>query len=244
MMSNTSKPVTIALLGYKSVPWIDFAVAGIAKAKNRTKYKLMVVGNDPTDEVANSGRLTHIFRNPDPAEYYINRVYRAWNYAVKEAQTDLVVLLNSDMRVSDGWLDALVEAYGKDEDYVLPCSLLVESGRIESAMPEHVKNFGTTPDNFQYANWESHATYMRHRSDTLKNISLTKQGNSEPGRLFMPVLLNRDAFLAVNGYPEGNVNGVSGDRVLFNRLWEIGYNHVTALGSVVYHVQEGEMRDN
>lgn len=241
-MSSTSKPITVALLGYKSVQWIDFAVAGIAKAKNRTKYKLMVVGNDPTDEVVNSGRLTHIFRNPDPAEYYINRVYRAWNYAVRETQTDLVVLLNSDMRVSDGWLDALVDAYGKDEDKVLPCSLLVEGGRIESAMPEYVRNFGTTPGNFRENEWIGYASYLKFLA-TPSAVPDHTVVTTEPGRLFMPVLLNRDAFLAVNGYPEGNVNGISGDRILFNRLWELGYNHVTTLGSVVYHVQEGEMRD-
>jgi hypothetical protein len=221
--------VTVAMLVYRDPAWLDFALEGLGRARNRTPYRTMVVGNDAETDVVATGRLDLDFRNLDPNEHYLSRVYRAWNAAVSAAETDRVVLMNSDMYVSDWWLDDLVAMADADPKY-LPCSLLVESGRIRSAMPEHVRNLGTTPATFDRATWRRHATLIRCR------------GAREPGRLYMPVLLDRSAFLAAGGYPEGNVGGESGDAYAFRRLAANGYRHMTAMGSIVYHVQEGEMR--
>ena len=221
--------VTVVMLAYKSPAWMRFALEGLANARNATPYRVMVVGNDASDEVRNTGRLDVDFRNKNPDEYYINRVYRAWNYGVKMADTDLVVLINSDMYVSNFWLDELVKACQMHER-IIPCSLLVESGRIDSAMPEHVRDFGYSPLGFDRDGWSKHALNVR------------QPYRYEPGRLFMPALFERRDFLRWGGYPEGNVDGVSGDRFMFDRCIERGYKHYTCLGSVVYHVQEGEMR--
>ncbi len=221
--------VTVAMLAYKSVAWIDYALEGLRGAKNITSFKTLVVGCDPEEAAVDSGLLDYTFRSANPGEYYINRVYRAWNAAVQRADTPYVVLMNSDMYVSDFWLDSLMLTL-KYHDKCVPCSLLVESGRIKSAMPEHVKYFGVTPEAFDRQAWHRHAESIR------------SMGNEEHGRLFMPALFHRCEFLDLGGYPPGNPDGVSGDRVLFNKYEKAGFTHLTSLGSVVYHVQEGEMR--
>jgi len=232
----TYPSVTIAMLIYRSQQWLSFALGGLAWARNRTPYRVMVVGNDAEPRVMATGRVDIDHRNADPTEHYLSRVYRAWNAAVAAAETDWVVMINSDMYVSDYWLDALVhEKIWKPKS--LPCSLLVESGRIPSAMPEYVRNLGTTIDWFDREAWRRHAGSLRLRGD----------GKREPGRLFMPVLVDRQEFADIGGYPSGNVltpNGcvVSGDRILFDKYAAAGYEWVTCLDSVVYHVQEGEMR--
>lgn len=233
--------VTVAALIYRSPEWLAFALEGLAWSRNRTPYRTMIVGNDAEPQVVATGRLDVDFRNPDPAEYYLNRVYRAWNEAVRCAETDWVVLINSDMMVSDWWLDELVEAKLSDPK-TLPCSLLVESGRIPSAMPEYVRDFGTTVDGFDRDGWREHAAFLHERGN----------GQTEPGRLFMPVLVDREEFASVGQYPIGNVirpkdhgkDGeiVSGDMDLFQRYQAAGFKWVTCLGSVVSHTQEGEMR--
>ncbi len=58
----------------------------------------------------------------------------------------------------------------------------------------------------------------------------------------MPCVLHRESFLRCGGYPEGNVEGVSGDAYLFNKMANAGFQHVTCFDSLVYHMQEGEMR--
>ena len=56
----------------------------------------------------------------------------------------------------------------------------------------------------------------------------------------MPILVDRQEFFDVGGYPECNPPGTTGDKDLIRRYAEAGYKHVTALGSVIYHVQCGE----
>ena len=222
--------VTVAMLIYRSPAWLSFALEGLSWARNRTPYRTMVVGNDAEPQVMDTGRVDVDHRNDDPGEYYLNRVYRAWNRAVESAETDWVALISSDMYVSDYWLDSLVQRKIADQR-TLPNPLFVESGRIPSAMPEYVRDFGTTVDGFNRDDWQRHAQFLRLRNE----------GKCEPGRLFSP-LVDRREFADIGGYPPGNVNGVSGDRILFDKYAAAGYKWVTCLDSVVYHTQEGELR--
>ena len=217
------------MLVYRDPSWLAFALEGLAWSRNETPYRIFVLGNDAEPSVVSTGRLDSEIRSNTAGEHYLKSVYRAWNACVQQAQTELVCLMNSDMAVSDYWLDELVGAYQSDYK-ILPCSLLVESGRIPSAMPEYVRNFGLTREEFDADGWKAHADGIR------------KRGETEPGRLYMPCLFERSTFMRLGGYPEGNPEGTTGDKDLFSRFASDGYRHLTALGSVVYHVQEGEMR--
>jgi hypothetical protein len=141
--------------------------------------------------------------------------------------------MNSDMFVSDYWLDFLLDTY--TDHKCIPCSLLVESGRIGSGMPEYVRNLGMHPHMFDVKAWET-------LSKDLRLMHTLRGDHTEPGRLFMPAMFDKKVFLEMGGYPEGNVNGVPGDQILFNKYKSAGYEHLTVKSSVVYHVQEGEMR--
>lgn len=231
---DSSAEVTLVVLVYRSLNWLGWCMAGVEHSVNSTRYRWLVVANDATDEVISGLQYAEFdwidHRNPNPNEHYIARVYRAWNRGVREALTRRVVMLNSDMFPADGWLDALQREKNLAPQTV-PTSLLVESGRLESAMPEHVRNFGMTPETFDAGGFLDHAKKIRRPHLT------------EPGRLYMPILVNRQEFFDVGGYPCGNPPGTTGDKDLIRRYRAIGFEHVTALGSVVYHVQEGEMSD-
>ncbi len=220
-------PVTVVVLTYKSVEWLKFCLEGLYMARNYAPFRVLVVGCDANEEVVNSGRLDVDYRSEDPNEYYINRVYKAWNRGVQKALTKDVVLINSDMYVSDYWLDELLAMRDRYKG-ILPTSLLVESGRIQSAFPDYVRDFGMTPENFDRKGWRAHAKALRKPELIIA------------GGLFMPVLVNKNTFIP---YPPGNVGGMSGDRYMFNKMRDMqGLAHVTCMGSIVYHVQEGEMR--
>ncbi len=229
---ETDAEVTLVVLVYRSLKWLDFVMEGVERSKNDTRYRWLVVANDATEEVSRDPRIDVDFRNDNPDEFYINRVYRAWNEGVLNAPTSLVVMLNSDMWPADYWLDELIYAKflkGIIESHgVVSTSLLVESGRIPSAMPEYVKDFGQNPDEFDKDGFRDHA----------KTICCPKE--TMPGQLYMPILVDRQEFMDVGGYPEGNPPGTTGDKDLIRRYTEAGFQHVTAMGSVVYHVQCGE----
>jgi len=224
---KTNASVTLVVLVYRSLKWLTWCMEGVDSSRNETRYRWLVVANDATEEVKNDPRIDIEWDNDDPGEFYINRIYRAWSEGVLNAPTNLVCMLNSDMYGSDYWLDELVymkKTYPK----TVPTSLLVESGRLTSAMPECAQNFGRNPDEFKERGFRARAYAIR------------RAHKKEPGRLFMPILVDRQEFMDVGGYPEGNPPGTTGDKDLIRRYKEAGFEHVTALGSVVYHVQTGE----
>ena len=228
-MSIEIENVTLGILVYKSQDWLGYVLDGIREAKNLTPSKTLVVANDPYPEIESDERVDYVFKNNDPDEYYINRVYRAWNKVVELSDTEWVCLLNSDMYVSDYWLDELVDC--AKAGGTLPTSMLVESGVIPSRYPDYVRNFGVTTSTFDKDGWAAHAREKRRGME------------HGVGQLYMPVLFRKSDFMRVGGYPCGNPGGVSGDRVLFKKFDEIGLRHTVCYGSIVYHVQEGEMRD-
>lgn len=221
--------VTLVVLVYRSLKWLDWCMQGVDSSRQETRYRWCVVSNDGTWEVRIDPRVTVDWLNADRDEPYINRVYRAWNEGVLNSPTQHCILLNSDMFCSDGAIDELV---ARKEQYqtVLPCGLLVENGRIPSGMPEYVQDFGTNPEDFQ-------RDAFLLRAETLRQTTRV-----EPGRLYQPVLFDRQEFLDLGGYPEGNIGGVSGDKILFDKYVAAGFGWLTCKGSVWYHAQEGETR--
>ena len=219
-------PVTVSFLTYQKPEWMAMTLEGLAYAKSRTPFRIQVVGLDATEEVRATGRLDVDYRTPaGSALTRLGRIYKAWNVAVESSPDGLVALLNDDMVVSDYWLDELV-----DTMYTEPCvptSLLIESGRIPSAIPEHVANHGLSPETFDAEGFRNHAASIR------------RLGVVGEGRLYMPCLFQRERFLQLGGYPQGNPPGTTGDKDLFSRFACAGYRHLSCEGSVVYHVQCG-----
>jgi hypothetical protein len=124
----------------------------------------------------------------------------------------------------------------------LPCSRLVESGKMSSGKYGISQDFGRTPNTINYKKWEEYV-YDTSINDTY------------PGGLFMPCIFEKNLFIKSGMYPEGNIynTGVgnfgdifidSGDNYFFKKIIrEYGLNHITVFDSLVYHIQEGE-KDN
>jgi len=232
------KKVEVISLIFQSTGYLDFIHDQLERYAEADGYDVSyrVVANDATDKVLNhlvEKNIPHsVFTNPDLDEYYLVRVYRAWNYAVQSSDADIVCLVNSDMAFSPGWLDNLLKHY--EEDNVV-CSRLAESGKMRSGQYGISMNFGRTYSEYDE---EGFLEYAQAISET----------GAHEGGLFMPCLVTPSTF---PGYPEGNVynvNGVlkagyypghpirmSGDAFLFKNM-----QHKTAFDSIVYHIQEGE----
>jgi len=191
-----------------------------------------VVANDPTCGVE-SMAIPHgeVYRDPNPTDHYLSRVYRCWNYCVESSTAEYVCLVNSDMAFSPGWLEALERRL---DGKTIPCSRLVEPGFLRPGQHAIEIDLGRDPRSFPMDSWHRMAADL-------------SEPRTESGGLFMPCVLHRDTFLAVGGYPEGNERSasgqvVSGDAFLFAKMQSKGFQHVTCFDSLVYHMQEGEMR--
>jgi len=139
-------------------------------------------------------------------------VYRCWNYAGKTTKSDNICFVNSDMVFSKDWLKNLLKHH---DGINIPCSRLVESGKMLSGTYGISFNCGRNPKEINYELWENMVNF--NKSDKLEN-----------GGLFMPCIFNKDRFIESGMYPEGNIyrdgigtlNGFveSGDSWYFKKL--------------------------
>ena len=235
--------VTIVGMIYKSVSYIDFMMRNIKEyCLDSDKYDVnyLIVANDASEVILNKLRIDNIsfleYNDPFPNDYYLNRVYRAWNFGGVMADGDIIVFINSDMAFSEGWLENLLRKLKSD---TIPCSRLVESGKLRSAVNAISMNFGQTSETFDRNQFLEYAK-------TISEDKVLDKG------LFMPCAFYKDDFIKSGGYPEGNIymGGAgkhktkflcSGDKYFFyeNTVMK-KKQHITVFDSIVYHIQEGE----
>lgn len=240
--------VSIACLIYKSTRWLQFVYDQVLKYTDMEDKEFYFVANDACPavlEYLKDNNIPHLVHTNTPEqrrEWYINNVYRGYNAASKFARGEYIVFLNSDMAFSPGWFDNLMN---KIDDNKIINSRLVERGVLRSGTYGIERDFGNIPGDYQ-------------EDDFLKYASRISNNNLLPGGLFMPCLIKKSHLEAVNYYPEGNIvpgtdifnpryatneNCIPGDQVFMQKLKTIGVTHWTAFDSIVYHFQQGEMRD-
>ncbi|MGE5474752.1 MAG: glycosyltransferase [Ignavibacteriales bacterium] len=238
--------ISIICLIYKSVEWLRFVYEQVIKYTDMTDKEFFFVANDANDDVIEYLRSNYInyyvFNNKPEhkEEWYINNVYRAYNFGAQKAHGDFLVFINSDMAFTPYWLDNLFKNYNGSNCIA---SRLVESGRLRSGTYGIEMDFGITCNSYMESKFQMYA-------DDIKDTTV------KDGGLFMPLLVKKEHFESVGGYPEGNITPesdiykpkialkgeecISGDNVLMRKLQNRGISHQTAFDSIVYHFQCGE----
>ena len=241
--SDIKKNIEIISLIFKSTDYLDLIYRELKSDKCKVDgwdITLRIVANDATPEVIEKLKTLDIpysiYNDPKPNDYYLNRVYRCWNYAGKTSQSDNICFVNSDMVFSDGWLSNLLKHHNGIN---IPCSRLVESGKMVSGTHGVSYDCGKKPKEINYKLWNN-------------IVSNLKTDIVYPSGLFMPCIFETKRFIESGMYPEGNIydNGIgtlgrflkSGDAWYFDNVLTAKYNmhHVTVFDSLVYHIQEGE----
>jgi hypothetical protein len=244
-----SVKVSIACLIYKSTRWLQFVYDQVRKYTDLSDKEFYFVANDANENVLNylkDNRIPHYIHNnteEQKNQWYINNVYRAWNTAIQVAKGEFIVLINSDMAFTYNWLESLIKNY---DDSKILTSRLVERGILSSGTYGIEQNFGNVPEDYRDNEFVEYA----------KHIATDKR---MPSGLFMPLLIKKKYLEMINYYPEGNITPesdllnptyakigepcVPGDHVLIKKLNRLGIEHFTDFNSIVYHFQEGEMRD-
>ncbi|MGK9367348.1 glycosyltransferase [Melioribacter sp. Ez-97] len=244
--------ISIASLIYKSkkfADWVYESVNEFTPMIKRGEAEFFFIANDPegdlVDYLTAKGYKFYININPRRTEEelfkmgyakpeYIHRVYRGWNEAIRKAQGDLVVLVNSDNYFSPDWLENLIK-YSSPNSVV--CSQLVERKHPKHGIfpGAYHGEFGDHPTNFKKDEFLSYANKVRSTG--------IKEGGA-----YMPCMLFKDVAMKAGLYPEGNIAGKSfddvafyGDEYFFDKLAKLGVKHITSFDSIVYHMKEGEM---
>jgi GT2 family glycosyltransferase len=252
--NTTNCKVTIVCLIYKSIGWLQFVYDQLLKYTDLSDKEFYFVANDATPQVLdylkNNDIPHYIFNNTKEhrTHFYMNNVYRAYNFAVSKAKGEYVLLLNSDMAFSDGWLENLMEPMlNSNNTNICVCSRLVESGKYPSG------KYGVTGRYGQHYKEYNENGFL----EFAKSLSVDELNE---GGLYGPLLIRKEHFDKVGGYPEGNIaagtniwkpeipvkqsfNVECGDVVLMKKLKFIGVKHYTVFNSIIYHFQAGESQE-
>lgn len=242
-----NKNIEIIALIFKSTIYLKYIVRQLNSAfceVDDWTVGVRIVANDATDNVLEALKDIEIpytvFNNPDKNEYYMNRVYRCYNYCVTSSEYDNVCLINSDNGFSDGWLVNLLKYH---DGINIPCSRLIESGKMNSGKYGVSYNFGQNCKDFE-----------NRFDDWLFWARNFEENKIAEGGLYMPAVFEKQRFIEAGMYPEGNiysdgkvgslVGGVvrTADEFFFNEILQkkFGMKHITVFNSLVYHIQEGE----
>lgn len=172
--------------------------------------------------------------SPECGPNYLAGVYEAYNFGVNAASGEIVIMLNSDMVPSPGWLKFMIDEF-QPNDLLSPW--LVEPFHPKyGVFPGAIEaNFGRSPRTFEALGW----------SDFCLAGAVQLPENASPP--FMPVMVSKDQFLQLGGFPQGNlmVNGecVPADKNYFEKLVSTGMQHrFTSRPVYFYHFKEGEKR--
>lgn len=250
--------ITIICLVYKSVEYAKFFYENINKYTPELKTgeaNLLFVANDATQEVLDflsDNNYPFIINNNDiiPEDIlfkkgfsypeYINRVYRGYNVGIKYANTDIVILMNSDNFVSIDWLKNLKKRL--TEDCVVSPVLIQPHDTFPNPINKStcpIVNFGMTLESF-----------TKKENDFVQWAEKYKKDTISIGNPLMPVMLYKWQIELVGYYPEGNIRNkiyssikYTGDEYFFRKLLLLGIKHINSNDSIVYHIQEGEKKN-
>jgi len=247
------KNIEVISLIYKSVDYLKFIceqLKGSSCLVDGWDVKLRIVANDATDEVLEAlydqDIPYTIYKDPYPKEFYLNRVYRCWNFAGKTSEYDNICFVNSDMMFSPNWLSNLLEQHdGKN----IPCSRLVESGKLRSGSYGLERDFGKHPHRMDEEGFFAYAKQISEDSCKTEGLFMpcvfetarfVESGMYPEGNIFIEGN-NKINFRLVAGYPNNRPVYMSGDDFFFSLLKnKYNMNHITVFDSIVYHIQEGE----
>jgi GT2 family glycosyltransferase len=132
-MPKVEKPtVTVVVPVHNKFSVTYHCLAGLLLAANDVSFEVVVVDDGSSDETLKLGGIVEnvrIVRNEQALGFV-----GACNAGVAAARGEYVVLLNNDTEVTAGWLDELVEAFGRfDNVGMVGSRLLYPDGRLQEA---------------------------------------------------------------------------------------------------------------
>ena len=94
---------------WRDAPLLGACLEALHRSQATTPYEVLVACNEPTVDLLRW--LDHLASGVKVVSFPVNRGFGgALNEAVRHARGELLVLLNDDTVVAEGWLDALVAA--------------------------------------------------------------------------------------------------------------------------------------
>ena len=211
--------VNIAILNYNGKQLMQECLPGIIEAagKSRFKPKVTVLDNRSTD-----GSVDFLKKYFPTVEVFIaskNNVYSSYNELCKKIDDDIVLILNSDIKVDKGFVDPMIENFIRDPDIFLVASKMYRFDGVtyEGDNSRAVQRFGVVSAVTQFNGYE---------------ILIDRSGftfSSGNGAF------DRKKLLRLGGFDELYLPGRYEDVDFCYRAWKAGFKAVYEPKSIMYH---------
>ncbi len=218
--NRTTPVVSIIIPVFNNLTLTQACLESLASVTANVPHEIIVVDNASTDGTAaylkdheKNGSLRVITNSSNQGFAH------ACNQGAQNARSSLLLFLNNDTRVTDGWLKALVKASEKPNVGVVGAKLLYANGTIQHAGIEFINGVPDHPH--------------RHASAGLPAANKSRDLDMVTGAC---LLTPRNLFLSLGGFDETYRNGVE-DVDYCLRVRALGKKVVYEPQSVVYHLE-------
>jgi GT2 family glycosyltransferase len=124
--------VTVVIPAHNKIEVTYLALASLLVAHNDASFEVIVVDDASTDETAELETIVSGITVIHNAQ--AQRFIRSCNLGAARARGRYVALLNNDVEVTAGWLDALIDAFGRfDKVGLVGSKLLYPDGKLQDA---------------------------------------------------------------------------------------------------------------
>ncbi len=194
--------VSIIIPVLNQLEFTKLCLESIAKNTPKGEYETIVVDNGSTDKTA-------AYLKKMKVRYIRNKtnlgVAKAWNQGIKASKYDFVCIINNDLVLSKGWLEALVDFYASKPD----------AGVVSPGTREGVLDYDFDSYAFDYTR------------------AMARVYEKEIFGWCM--LIKKDRFEKAGMFDETFKIGVGEDRDFYRRLKEKGFNSYITGSSFVHH---------
>ena len=217
--------IDIVVLNYNGEKIIPECMPSIIKAKNNSRHgvKIHVIDNESTDS---SLRILQQWANEINILRHKNKFLCSFNDVVGNLDSDVVILLNNDIKVDGQFIDTLADVFIKHDDVFLAApKVLTFDGKEENAATKARIKFGLF--------WAA-ALPDKEKNDP---DAFTYTFSSGFGAF------DRRKFLELGGYDEMYLPGRFEDVDLSLRAWKMGWFSYYEPKSIVYHMGQSAFKE-
>ena len=226
------KTVAVVILNWNGVSWLEKFLPSVIKYSNIPNAKVVVIDNASTDN-----SVEYLYKNFNTVQVIINKTNggfaKGYNDGLKHVNADYFILLNSDVLVTENWLNPLLLLMN-DNNNIAACQPKILAYNSKEHF-EYAGAAGGFIDKFGYA-------FCRGRFfDFIENDEGQYQTESE---IFWAtgacLMIRSDIFNACGGLDE-DFFAHQEEIDLCWRLKNAGHKIYYQPNSIVYHVGGGTL---
>ncbi len=211
--------VNIAVLNYNGKALLEECLPSIIEAAARSRFspKVTVLDNCSTD-----GSIEFLRNNFPQVDIYmakVNRIYCSYNELFRNSEDDVILILNSDIKVDVNFLDPMVEHFERSKEVFFVSSRMYFFDKVtyQGDRAKAREHFGIISADTRFRGYEKLVEKQGYTFST---------GNGA---------FDRRKFLELGGFDTIYLPGRYEDVDLCFRGWKSGYKGIYEPRSIIYH---------